>query len=88
MQLDLFYDDQTNAAQYTAWQRRMRRDQPKTLIFWGQGDIFFAPAGAEAYLRDLPDARLVRLDSGHFALEDRLQEIVDGINSFYDETVN
>ncbi|TDD15428.1 alpha/beta hydrolase [Kribbella turkmenica] len=87
VQLDLFRDDQTNAAQYTAWQRRLRRDQPKTLIFWGRGDIFFTPAGGEAYLRDLPDAKLVRLDSGHFALEDRLQEIVDGINSFYDETV-
>ena len=88
VQLELFYDYRMNAAQYTAWQGRLRRDQPKTLIFWGQGDIFFTPAGGEAYLRDLPDAQLVPLDSGHFALEDRLQEIVDGINSFYDETVN
>ena len=87
VQLDLFYDYRTNAAQYPAWQRRLRRDQPKTLIFWGRGDIFFTPAGGEAYLRDLPDAKLVRLDSGHFATEDRLQDIVDGINSFYDETV-
>lgn len=28
-------------------------------------DIFFTPEGGEAYLRDLPDAELVRLDSGH-----------------------
>jgi pimeloyl-ACP methyl ester carboxylesterase len=87
VQLELFYDYRMNAAQYTAWQGRLRRDQPKTLIFWGQGDIFFTPAGGEAYLRDLPDAQLVPLDSGHFAVEDCLQEIVDGINSFYDETV-
>jgi len=87
VQLDLFYDYQTNVAQYPTWQGRLRRDQPKTLIFWGQGDIFFTPAGGEAYLRDLPDAKLVRLDSGHFAVEDCLEEIVDGINSFYDETV-
>jgi pimeloyl-ACP methyl ester carboxylesterase len=87
VQLDLFYDDRTNAAQYLIWQGRLRRDQPKTLIFWGQGDIFFTPSGREAYLRDLPDAKLVRLDSGHFAVEDCLQVIVDGINSFYDETV-
>ena len=87
VQLELFYDDRTNAAQYACWQSRLRRDQPKTLIFWGQGDIFFTPAGGEAYLRDLPDAKLVRLDSGHFATEDCLEEIVDGINSFYDETV-
>lgn len=87
VQLDLFYDYRTNVAQYAAWQRRLRCDQPRTLIFWGQGDIFFTPAGGEAYLRDLPDAKLVRLNSGHFAAEDCLQEIVDGINSFYDEAV-
>ena len=86
-QLELFYDDRANAEQYVTWQARLRRDQPKTLIFWGQGDILFSPAGGEAYLRDLPDAKLVRLDSGHFALEDCLDVIVDGINSFYDEKV-
>jgi pimeloyl-ACP methyl ester carboxylesterase len=86
-QLELFYDYRTDAAQYPAWQSRLRRDQPKTLIFWGQKDIFFAPAGGEAYLRDLPDAQLVPLDSGHFAVEDCLQQIVAGINSFYDEIV-
>jgi pimeloyl-ACP methyl ester carboxylesterase len=87
VQLDLFYDYRTNAAQYRTWQERLRRDQPKTLIFWGQGDIFFTPAGGEAYLHDLPDARLVRLDSGHFAVEDCLPQIVDGINNFYEENV-
>jgi pimeloyl-ACP methyl ester carboxylesterase len=87
VQLELFYDDRTNAAQYACWQGRLRRDQPKTLIFWGQGDMFFTSAGGEAYLRDLPDARLVRLDSGHFAVLDCLEEIVDGISSFYDESV-
>ena len=48
----------------TTWQASLRERQPLTLIFWGQGDIFFTPAGGEAYLRDLPDAELVRLDSG------------------------
>ena len=86
VQLDLFYDYRTNTARYAAWQRRLRREQPRTLIFWGQGDMFFTPAGGEAYLRDLPDAKLIRLNSGHFATEDCLQEIVDGINSFYDAT--
>ncbi|HET6737783.1 MAG TPA: alpha/beta fold hydrolase [Kribbella sp.] len=85
VQLDLLYDYRTNAERYVGWQARLRRDQPKTLIFWGQGDIFFTAAGGAAYLRDLPDAKLVPLDSGHFALEDCLPEIVAGINSFYDE---
>jgi pimeloyl-ACP methyl ester carboxylesterase len=86
-QLELFYDYRTNIAMYPAWQARLRRDQPRTLICWGQGDIFFTPAGGEAYLRELPDAKLVRLDSGHFALEDCLQQIADEIGTFYDEVV-
>jgi pimeloyl-ACP methyl ester carboxylesterase len=87
VQLDLFYDYRKNAELYPTWQKRLRDNQPTTLIFWGQGDIFFTPEGGEAYLRDLPDAELVRLDAGHFAVEDCLEEIVTGINRFYDEKV-
>jgi pimeloyl-ACP methyl ester carboxylesterase len=87
VQLDLFYDYRTNAALYGAWQASLREHQPLTLIFWGQGDIFFTPDGGEAYLRDLPDAELIRLDSGHFAVEDHLELIADTIVSFYDARV-
>ena len=83
VQLDLFYDYRTNAALYPAWQERLRATQPKTLIFWGQGDIFFTPEGGDAYLRDLPNATLIKLDAGHFAIEDHLDEIVTGIKEFY-----
>lgn len=87
VQLDLFYDYRTNAALYDTWQASLRERQPLTLIFWGQGDIFFTPAGGEAYLRDLPDAELVRLDSGHFAVEDNLEVIAARIIGFYDDRV-
>ena len=87
VQLDLFYDYRTNSELYPAWQARLREQQPKTLVLWGQGDIFFTPAGGEAYLRDLPDATVVRLDSGHFAVEDHLDEIVRHITEFYDKNV-
>jgi pimeloyl-ACP methyl ester carboxylesterase len=87
VQLDLFYDYRTNAVLYQTWQQRLRDSQPPSLIFWGQGDIFFTPAGGEAYLRDLPKATLVRLDSGHFAVEDCLQEIASGVKDFYDQQV-
>jgi pimeloyl-ACP methyl ester carboxylesterase len=87
VQLDLFYDYRTNAALYPTWQKALRERQPLTLIFWGQGDIFFTPEGGEAYLRDLPNAELVRLDSGHFAVEDSLEEITAKITEFYDTTV-
>jgi len=87
VQLELFYDYRKNAELYPAWQKSLRDNQPTTLIFWGQGDIFFTPEGGEAYLRDLPNAQLVRLDSGHFALEDSLDEIAGGIEDFYDKVV-
>jgi pimeloyl-ACP methyl ester carboxylesterase len=87
VQLDLFYDYRTNVELYPSWQQFLREHQPPTLIFWGQGDIFFTPEGGEAYLRDLPEAELVRLDSGHFAVEDCLPQISDGITRFYETKV-
>ena len=85
--LDLFYDYRTNVALYGEWQKFLRLRQPKTLIFWGQNDIFFTREGGEAYLRDLPDAEMHRLDSGHFAVEDCLDEISTNIHRFYDERI-
>jgi pimeloyl-ACP methyl ester carboxylesterase len=87
VQLDLFYDYRTNVELYPDWQAFLRDKRPLTLIFWGQGDIFFTPEGGEAYLRDLPEAELVRLDSGHFAVEDSLPQISDGIKRFYETKV-
>jgi len=83
-QMDLFYDFRTNVAMFPQWQEAARIYQPKTLILWGTNDIFFIPSAGEMYLRDLPDAELVRLDSGHFIVEDSLDEVVTAINKFYD----
>jgi hypothetical protein len=49
-----------------------------------QNDIFFT---REGYLNDLPNAEMHRLDSGHFAVEDRLDEIASNIHRFYFEQV-
>jgi pimeloyl-ACP methyl ester carboxylesterase len=87
VQRDLFYDYRTNVELYPKWQEDLRARQPKTIIFWGQGDIFFTPEGGEAYLRDLREAWMVRLDSGHFAVEDCLDQIAGGIVNFYDTVV-
>jgi pimeloyl-ACP methyl ester carboxylesterase len=87
VQLDLFYDYRTNVQLYPQWHQFLRQRQPKTLIFWGQNDIFFTREGGEAYLRDLPNAEMHRLDSGHFAVEDSLDEIASNIGRFYDEKV-
>ena len=85
--LDLLYDYRTNVALYPQWQAFLRERRPKTLIVWGENDLFFTPEGARAYLRDLPEAELHMLDSGHFAVEDALDEIVVHIKRFYDEKV-
>jgi len=85
VQMDLFYDYRTNVELYPQWQKLLRDNQPKTLVFWGQNDIFFTPAGGEAYLRDLPHAEMHRLDSGHFAVEDCLNEIAGNMRRFYEE---
>ena len=45
IQLDLFYDYRTNPQSYPVWQKFLRDNQPRTLIFWGQHDPFFTPAG-------------------------------------------
>ena len=88
VQLDLFYDYRTNVTLYPIWQKFLREVQPKTLIFWGQTtDIFFTKEGGEAYLQDLPTAEMHRLDSGHFAVEDCLDEIAKNIHNFHTDKV-
>ncbi len=69
-QLDLLEDYKSNVALYDSWRAAFRQHQPRTLIVWGRNDPFFIPAGAEAFLRDLPQARLVWLDAGHFVLDE------------------
>jgi pimeloyl-ACP methyl ester carboxylesterase len=87
IQLDLFYDYRNNVTLYPKWQEFLRRQQPKTLIFWGQGDLFFTPAGGEAFLADLPKAELHRLEAGHFAVEDCLDYIAGHILSFHEKNI-
>jgi pimeloyl-ACP methyl ester carboxylesterase len=70
IQLDLLHNYQSNLALYDGWHEFFRNKQPKTLIVWGKNDPFFTVEGAQAYLRDIPNAELHLLDTGHFALED------------------
>jgi pimeloyl-ACP methyl ester carboxylesterase len=76
LQLDLFYDYRTNVGLYPSFHQFFRERQPAMLIPWGRFDPFFTVAGAEAYLRDLPNAELHLLDAGHFALESHTNEII------------
>ncbi len=87
IQMDLFYDYRTNVDLYPKWQAFLKETQPKTVIFWGQSDIFFTPAGGEAFLQVLPKAEMHRLNAGHFAVEDCLTVIAEGMIQFYDRNV-
>ena len=80
IQLSLLHDYQNNPPQFSVWQGYLRAHQPPTLIVWGKHDPFFTEDGARAYLKDLPNAQLHLLDSGHFALEEdgnRIAELID-----------
>jgi len=82
IQLAIMYDYRTNVALYPAFHEYFRSFQPPALILWGINDPIFLPQGAQAFLRDLPQAELHRLDTGHFALEDKLDEMVPLIRPF------
>jgi pimeloyl-ACP methyl ester carboxylesterase len=87
IQLDLFYDYRTNVDLYPRFQAFFRERQPPTLIVWGKNDRIFPAPGARAYLRDLPNAELHLLDTGHFALEDKWSEVALLMLDFFDRTL-
>ena len=82
IQLDLFLDYGNNVKLYPRFQEYFRKHQPPTLAVWGKGDPFFLPAGANAFTRDNPDARVTFFDTGHFALETHSEEIGVAIVEF------
>src|SRR5271157_2806189 len=84
IQMDLFYDYRTNLPLYPAVQAYFRKHQPPTLIVWGKNDKIFPADGAYPYKRDLPEVEFHLLDTGHFALEDKADEMVPLIRDFLD----
>ncbi|KRE06064.1 alpha/beta fold hydrolase [Priestia aryabhattai] len=74
-QLDLIFDYQTNVKMYPEFQQYLCKYQPPLLAVWGKNDVSFIPEGAEAFKKDLPDAEIHLVDSGHFALETHANEI-------------
>jgi pimeloyl-ACP methyl ester carboxylesterase len=87
IQVEMFYSYGTNPPLYPAWQAYFRKHQPPMLIVWGKNDKIFPAAGATPYLRDLPNAELHLLDSGHFALEEDGEEIGRLMHNFLDRKV-
>ena len=82
IQAALLYDYRTNVAAYPAWQAWLRTHKPPALVAWGRNDPSFIAAGGDAYTRDLPDAEIHQLDAGHFALDEKTDEIASLILQF------
>ena len=80
--LDLFGDYRSNIALYPEFQAYFRNHKPPFLATWGRNDPFFLPAGAAAFKRDIPDAKIRFFDTGHFALETHVGEIAAAIRDF------
>jgi pimeloyl-ACP methyl ester carboxylesterase len=87
IQLDIFYDYRTNLPLYPAVQAYFRKHQPPTLIIWGKNDFIFPADGAHPYKRDLQDIEFHLLDTGHFVLEDKADEVFPLIRSFLDRKI-
>lgn len=82
VQLDLFGDYKSNVARYPRFQEYLRTHKPPFLAVWGKNDPFFLPPGAEAFKRDNPNATVIFLDTGHFALETHATEVAQAIRDF------
>lgn len=78
----LLYDYRTNVASYSKWQTWLRQNKPPTLVVWGANDPSFVAAGAAAFARDAPAAEIHLLDAGHFALDEKTDEIAALILAF------
>jgi pimeloyl-ACP methyl ester carboxylesterase len=82
IQLDLFLNYQSNVKLYPKFQEYLRKSKPPLLAIWGKNDPFFIPAGAEAFRKDLPAAKIQFLDTGHFATETHIAEIASAMRDF------
>lgn len=82
IQLAMFYDYRTNIPLYPKWQKYFRDHQPPTLIVWGKNDYIFPADGAYPYKKDLKNLEFHLLDTGHFALEEKGEEIANYILNF------
>lgn len=84
-QSDLIFDYQNNVKLYPVFQEYLRAYQPKLLAVWGKDDLSFIWQGALAFKKDLPDAKVVPVNSGHFALENCCAEIAGIIRDYFEE---
>jgi pimeloyl-ACP methyl ester carboxylesterase len=82
IQMALLADYHHNIGLYPKFHEYFRTTQVPLLAVWGGNDGIFVADGARAYARDLPNAEIHLLDSGHFALESHLDAIAGYVRGF------
>lgn len=80
--IDLFDDYQNNLKLYPEWQQYLRDNQPPLLIVWGKNDEFFPESGAAAFKKDVKNIDYNIYDTGHFALDEDGNDIIEKIRMF------
>ncbi len=88
IQLSILYYAKRDLDVFGDWQQYFRRHQPPTLITWGKNDGIFTVEGAELLKRDIPNAELHLLDTGHFALEEEVDLIGLLMHEFLNRAIN
>lgn len=85
--IDLWYDYQNNLKLYPHWHQYLRKHQPPMLIVWGKNDEYFPESGAEAFKKDVDNIDYNIYDTGHFALEEHGEEIIEKIRAFMERVL-
>jgi pimeloyl-ACP methyl ester carboxylesterase len=77
---------QFDEAHTAAFEDRLGAISVPTLVLWGAGDEWLDPAVGEEIERRIPGARRVLIpDAGHFAMEDRPEEVTLALRDFLAE---
>ena len=85
--LDMLYDIRTAVPTMQAMQQLVRERRPPTLVVTGVKDEIFPGEVVRNILNDHPDTEFHAIQSGHFALEDKGQEIATLMRDFLDRRV-
>jgi len=82
VQIKLFHDYRSNVALYPKFHEYFKSSNVPILVAWGKNDYIFPVEGAEAFKRDSKNVTLALVNSGHFALEEFVDDIANSIIEF------
>lgn len=68
------------------WQRLDALTTKQWLIVWGVQDTFINVEFLERWIHRIPEARVYRLECGHFVQEEKPEECIASINAFINES--